>query len=349
MPANTRSRTGASFERLLLLAAIAIVAIVAVRHFRVTAPDRFVPSATAVSNASWHSDHWYWKERIGKKAEALVRVESGAIRRLATAEKIGDYFATPTHMLWAALDGSAWTIQISDAQAGGIKELWRGAAEPRGLYLGADTAYWLQSAPAAIPADAVLPPLGAQIELIGAPFSGSQPRVISRVMEPFGSQILGITNGEVWLTAIRQSLHNATTIYRVPAGGGFATRVVGETGIQNALLTPGGTLYWTAPCADAANPDMIVCIRRMSPAGKIETQTAWLNPKGRLFNTQRGVVYVDGGFSASAWPVGSYAVLPAATPSPPGYSVLSAGDDDLLLIPTGVVGAATPLYRVWPK
>ncbi len=210
-----------------------------------------------------------------------------------------------------------------------------------------DSAYWLRSKAALRPDAVIFPPLGPQVELMSSPLAGGESRVLSSIMEPAGDEVIGVSDGTVWFSAHRDSLHFATIIYRAPVAGGAAIRVTSETGQQVAVLTPTGALYWTAPSREAQNYDQIICVRRQVKSGNPETLNEWLPAAGRLFYTHHGMVYVDGELTPSAWPITTNADLPTPVRLPDGFCAIAAGDNDLLLRRKSDFGKKTaPIYRM---
>src|SRR5207248_2047076 len=130
----------------------------------------------------------------------------------------------------------------------------------------------------------------------------------------------------------------------LPLKGGLPKRVVAEVGSHNTLLSPDGTLYWTSPSRENSQPDRVVCVWRLGRDGKPEPIQDWLPFGGRLYGTGSGVCYIDGGFTASAWPIGAPRTLPQSLPLPAGYKAVAVGNGEVLL-QQATIGKNAPIYR----
>lgn len=330
------------------------MAIVAVSVFiafgnRAPRPAPFVALATAINAPSFHAGSWYWIERRGKQAQTLVRAnESGSVRTIVSANEIADFDATDNVVLVVLRTDKTWHVQLGTV-AGQLRDLWVGTQQPHGTLISAGQAYWILSRPPN-PTIGDIPPLQQHIELTVAPVAGGPSRTISTIMEPDGLQIIGINDGSIYLSAFRDAVHGVTTIYRAPMAGGAPKRVAGETGKQFALISDAGLLYWTAPCHDSQNYNLVGCVRRLASSGATETLTGWITAGGRLYNTRHGVWYVDQSAPSTAIPITTYNDLPRATAVASGFNVLAANSDTLLLEPaTAARDGKSPLYRMWPK
>ena len=345
------SRTNA--RRLVPVAtaiAIAIVAALAVSTRRVAQPTLISDAARGVTRPSLRDGSWYWIEQRDPSHAVLVRVDATKTKHdISSAEQIDDYAIAPGHIFVISRNGKTWQAALADMDGGQIHEVWSGNDQPHGAVISGDSVYWMRPKPALIPDAGAFPPLGPQCEVMSSPLAGGESHVITTIMEPKGDEVIGAAGGAVWLSAERPGTQNATTIYRVSVADGETHRVVGETGLQSAVLTTAGVLYWTAPSREAQNFGEVICIRRLGESRTTETLNEWLPAGGRLFDTRHGPCYVDGTYAPRAWPVTAHADLPTPVRVADGYVVLAAADDDLLLRPKNDPQQKSPIYLVGNK
>lgn len=315
---------------------------------RTNPPAYLAKAGAAPTDIQWKDGAWYWLEGAGTPASRLMRANAGDLKPVAAASGISAYSVAGGKLAWNAKEGNQWTISVASFEGSDKRVLWTGAREPKGICLIEDRVYWLEDLPPSVPKSGPLPPLDASVQMVSMSLSanGGQP-VITPLLEAQGAQVLGARDGQVYVVAQRPTPLNVTTIYRIGLKEGTAHRLVGETGQQSALLTKEGVLYWTAPSREAADTGTITCIRRLSKEEKPETLDDWMPPRGHLFETDKGIYYIDGANVQGAWPVTGQRALPRAVPVPANYAVLAAGGHDLLLLQnTESLTPTYPLYRM---
>jgi hypothetical protein len=344
----------------VLLAVIGLVILLVLARFAIPpTPSLLTRARTQPVYPTSHGDAWYWLEHSKDAGSRLVRAAPSGVQTLAQADAIPRYDAAGENVVWAAREGKRWSIYIAAADGTGKRVLWSGLEEPRGLRLAEGRLYWLRILPPALPESGPFPPLSARMEVIAIPREGGAPALIAQLWEAEDGEALGVHAGALYVAAYRTIGPGSMAIYRISLTGDMPPRrIVGESRRPHALLTRDGALYWMAPSPEASGPLNVFCIRRMGKDGRPETLSDWLpagapsgaamsvHSGGRLFETRRGVVCVDGDFQSRAWSAGRHDALPQPQPQPAGYYALAAGESELLLIPAGAPGANIPLYRI---
>jgi hypothetical protein len=331
----------------LLLTLLCLVSAYVVRRaLTPRAPVFFAQARSSFVGARWHEGNWYWLEGAGTPGARLVRANASVTLTVAAGDRIGAYSLAEGKVVWTVRDGSRWTVDIGGADGSGKRTLWSGEREPRGLCLAAGRVFWLEQAPPAVPESGALPPLAATLKLVSVPTEGGSPGVIATLLETEGGQVIGVHDGQIYLSAFRPGTYGVTAIYRVALTGGNPRRVVGETGRQRVLLTREGLLYWVSPSPEDNGVGKSVCIRRLGREDRPETLADWLPANGQLYETDHGVCYVDSSSPAAAWPLTGGKELPRSVPLPGNYTVLAAGDGEMLLESTGTTPTNIPVYRM---
>jgi hypothetical protein len=185
----------------------------------------------------------------------------------------------------------------------------------------------------------------ARIQVFSMPQAGGPPVAVAVLWENTEARVLGLHGNDLYIATSYSPTPGHMALYRLPPDGP-PVRLVGEIGSQHALLTRDGTLYWVAQSRDAAIPNTMSCIRRLRKEGKPETLSDWLPVNGKLYETARGVVYVDGEYLSRAWPVGEPKQLTSSYDSPPDFLVRAVGENEMLLERIEGKRTKIALYRV---
>jgi hypothetical protein len=335
-----------SFSTILLISLLLLAGVYFVARARTGQKlTAFAQAKVAPTQILWREGSWYWLEADGKSEARLVRADASGARPLATADKIAGYAVADGKLVWAAKEGDQWNLAVAAPDASGKRTLYSGEREPRGLCLANGYVFWLEPMPPAVPESGPLPPLAGMLRLLSLPLDGGVPKVIATLLESESGQVLGVHADQAYVAATRLGTPGATLLYRVSLREGVVQRVAGEAGQHTALLTREGSLFWVAPSLEDSRMNASACIRRLGQDGKAETLADWLPANGRLYDTVRGVVYVDGGFEPSAWPIANRRELPRAVPLPREHTVLALGSDEMLLGSANATPANIPLYR----
>ena len=340
---DTRQKPGLF---LLLLVLLILAGGFFVLRGRTQNPIVFAQAGASLTEVMWREGNWYWLEAAGKPGSRLIRANaSGSLPPIA-APGINAYAVADGMAVWSAHDGNHWTITLAAADGSGKNTLWAGEQELSGLCIAEGRVFWMVSIPPTLPESGPLPPLTNKLQIVSVPTAGGSPEVIATLLETTGKQVIGVHDGQLYVSAVRHTSPEVTTIYRVALNGGSAHRVAGETGVQPALLTKEGALYWSAPSRESTQRDKVVCIRRLGKEDKPETLTDWLPGGGHLYESGRGVCYVDGDPLPAAWAVSAGLELPRSIPLPQDFSVLSVGNGELLLKSSASPSANFPIYRM---
>ena len=309
------------------------------------APTLLSKSSQGIASAEFADGAWYWIEGMNSPGAHLVRATGSSIAGVASTEQVRSFSVGHGKIAWIAGDGKTWSISVEGIDGSARAGIWSGDREPSGLYLADDKLYWLEQVPAAVPESGPMPPLGPTLKVVSAPLAaGAAPTALGSIMEPVGRKILGIHDDRLYAAANRGAFKDITTVYEIPLKGGPSKRIIGEVGDHSALLSPDGTLYWTSPSREDAQPDKAVCVWRLGRDGKPEPIQDWLPSGGRLFASGPTLCYIDGSYSASAWPIGAPGGMPQSLPLPAGYRAVAVGNGEILLQPEGV-DKTTPIYR----
>lgn len=318
--------------RTLLISLLCLTAVfLAVRSQIPQAPSRFADAGAAPVRMQWHEGAWYWLETPKNANARLMRADDSGARPIAEAKQIPSYFLADGKIAWTAQEADAWNIVTAAHDGSGKQTLWSGARAPRGLCLAEGHVYWLEQVPAAVPDSGPMPPLGNTLRVLSLPLEGGAPSEIASLMEPDGEQVVGVHSGRLYFTAYRPGPPGVTMIYQKALAGGEIKRIAGEAGRHHVLLSREGGLFWTAPSAEDSRANIAVCIRRLDAAGKPETVMDWLPVGGQIFETHRGLLYVDGSFQPMAWPVSASKQLPRPVPMGQDFGAVAAGNGELLL------------------
>jgi len=330
--------------------AIAVVGLIALGglwiRLRAERPRLIGHAASFPEGARPASGAWVWLERLKASDVRLIRL--GSDRRavpIATASALTDYAADGDAVAWIEKQGGQWRVQLADDPDRAPRTLWAGATEPHGVCLAGDGVYWLAPHAPEAPDCGPLPPFGPSMDLLTAPRSGGASHAVGRLFGAIGGRVLGARDGAIYVAAYRGLGIGSTTFYRVRPGNPAPERLASEIGQQRALLARDGSLYWLAPSREATADAGLCCIRRLAPGGRPETLSDWLPARGALFETDRGVRYVDVEEHAGVWPTGAFLEAPRSATAPTGYRYLAVGGDRALLCPQNAWLGPTPLYE----
>ena len=320
---------------MVLIGLLCLLAVFFVLRARFMHPTLIGQAHAPVKEAMRSGGSWYWLEGVGKPGARLMRASASSLQPIAASDGLGSYAVAEGKVVWAAREGDHWSLTLASADGSGQQKVWSGPREPHGLYLTVDHIYWLDQLPPTVPDSGPLPPLGPTLQLVAVPVSGGASTIIATLLEPLAGRVIGIHGDQIYVSAMRPGAPGVTTLYRIALLHGAPKRVAGETGLQSSILTQDGALYWSAPSRESSQFDRVVCIRRLGKDDQPETLTDWMEGRGRLYETERGVCYVDGDVSPKAWLLTVRKELPRALPLPENYAVLAAGDRELLLVALG--------------
>jgi hypothetical protein len=328
------------------MAAIAVVAVYAVTRNLTRKPAPFVDARPKPLMATWSGGAWYWIETESPTLSRLVRAEGSGRKEIATSAEILDFAISGKSIAWSSRTGPAYTISVASVDGGSRRDVRQSSTRASGVWVDAERVYWLENAPAAVPEGAPFPPLEAGVRVQAAPLTGGQVSSLATLMEPEGLAVVGKHGQELYVATFRPGALGSTAFFRVPVGGGTATRLAGTVARQSGLLSADGTLYWLGPSPEAAQPQSSSCVYELGTDGKVRALTDWLPGGGRLFDTDRGLVYVDPTYTSNAWPISDGRELPRPFPVTPDYAVLAVGGGEMLIRPYEAPPKAVPLFRI---
>ena len=200
------------------------------------------------------------------------------------------------------------------------------------------------------------PTLEGALQLVSMPEetkanSGTKPDFVSTLPERTGEQFIGVSQGEAVVSCFREGGIGVTAIYRIDLKTGKFDRIAGEIGRRRALLTKEGDLYWVGSSLEAISSYSIASIHRIkrSPDNatlKTETLTDMLPSGGSLFDSERGVLYVDGSQQPQLWQLGSSRESHSPVKAPEGYFYVAADGQEALLQPSLPINGSNSLHRM---
>lgn len=309
---------------------------------RTITPSRYGEAGAYPYEPSRDGRFWYWVERPINQKARLARVAGGAPEVLATADEIVDYHASGGSAAWVQRDGKAWSIQVIDAN-GARQTLPCGERGARSVFLAGDRLFWLASTPGTA-GDVPVPAFGPSLQVMETSLSTRTLRTGATLLESDG-RIIGLRGDDLYIRGLRHVLPGATVLYRATQGQ-RPVRLAAETGRGHALITSDGTLYWVAQSRDASNRENNACVRRLGSDGKPATVAEWLPPDGRLYDTGRGIYYVDGSVQSAAWRISAGPTLQRPLNLDSQFLAISAGDGELLARANDGRETRIPLSRV---
>jgi hypothetical protein len=172
-------------------------------------------------------------------------------------------------------------------------EVARIAGAAGGLLAQEGKVFWLELSAAADPGLAFVPPLGGRLHLRCRDTDGRIRALLDRpaaeAAKPGAGDLVALSGGQLYL---RLRSASGTELLSVPAQGGPATGIAGETGTQQALLW-NGRLVWTAPSEEATPESGIFCLRRLPATGAPELVAEWLPANGNVLSAAEGLLYVS--------------------------------------------------------
>ncbi len=290
---------------------------------------------------------WYWIEQPKQGKARLVRGVVGNIRELATAEAITSMDADSTNIVWTERSQQGWSVQVANLDGSGSNDLWSGKEEPLGAKIAQGRAYWLQKTPAPLKTDLPFPALQPTLQVVSAPLSGGTPELGVTVPEAETGRVLGLHDNTLYLLAHRKTRPGSTTLYRIDTQTKAVERVAGTSQNLSALLTKEGILYWMTPSKETISPQPAVHVYRLNKEGKPESLSDWLPIGGQIYETNRGIVYVDRDYPTNMWAVGAEDAFPELIPTPKDYNPVAVGEG-LVLLGTNASQRAKPALRQIP-
>lgn len=334
--------------KLLSWGAVALMALAAtvwvIRQVLPPAMTAIASASGAVADARWSDGDWFWIETRPEKAPRLVRVSGGRETEVVSDPGLTTYAAAKGQVAYVLPKAREWALFVSSAASGGAREIVTVPTQPHGILFDGDRLLWLDQTEPLLDAAPPIPPLGARTRLMSVPLSGGTPVELARVMEPLAGGVVGVADGKVVFTAYRHGQPGGTAIYRTKSQAGGAERIAAVAGLQTAVVSSNGLIYWTAPSAEASNSSRTVCVHVAGARG-VFTTADWLDGYGRLQATPKGVFYLEEGARGSAWAIGSEGRLARSIELPDSVRVRAVGNG-ALLVQKEISPTSASLYRM---
>jgi hypothetical protein len=328
-PMNQR-RGSTRVVLLIWIASIAAAAVFIIRSAAVPRPVNFLVAGAAPVRARFQNGSWYWLERPGRDKQKLVRAGAGSQQTIDTADEISGYDVSTSTTIWAGRNGKQWFVKTQSGSAQSI-EIWTGSEPVVSVQLSQEFAFWLLSINAPVKVSLPIPPLDRKLSLMKAQIMSGTPALVARLMEQDG-EIFGVRDEQVFITAWRGGPPGGTAFYRVDRDGQIK-RFAGEIGRSTAIITRDGTLYWTGHTRESYEEGAIGSIVRMKRDGKPELISDWYPADGQLYETSRGLYYVDGNVRRQVWPVADIGQMPHLLSYDILFSAVAVSDSDVLFQP----------------
>ncbi len=289
---------------------------------------------------------WYWREQPLKGKGRLIRATIAGMKEIATADALPSFDTDGKTLVWTARQGAEWSVMSANVEGGGGHAVWSGKEEPRGVKMIQERIYWLLRTPAPIDIALPFPPLQSSLQIVSVPIGGGALEASARLPEADDGEALGISEGSLYVRAVRMSSPGATSLYRVNTQNRTFTRITSVARHLPALLTRNGTLYWLAPSKETDSPQIAMQVFRMGASGTIEPLTDWLPAGGALYETANDVLYADREMPPSFWRLGSQDVFPTTLPLPKDFTALALGDTTALVMSASTPRSKPALYQI---
>jgi len=263
---------------------------------RAQAPGSTPPPKPELRAFAAAEGRWAWIKATGDQSELFLGAPSTSGRSRAKGSGWTE----------AALDGSTVWMLARNSRGGTLMslpiegetppaEVLQIEDQPGALLAHDGQLYWLELSQAADPGLAFVPPLGARLRLRCREASGTVRTLMERPAVDGAAlgtgDLVAVAGGQLYLR-----LHSAsgTELLTVPLAGGAATRIAGESGRHDAVLS-NGVLYWTAPSEEAMPESGIRSLRRLKAEGVPETVADWLPGLGNLAAADEGLRFAGAG------------------------------------------------------
>lgn len=281
---------------------------------------------------SQSAGEWGFVAPGGPNAPVLLQLwkPGGEPRTVRQAAAIGCWHGSADRVVWSERRGTAWAVCSSARSGGPVTDVAQLPEEPSGAYVDGSTAYWL--APQAPPSSthAQLAPLMSCLGLYCS--KGPTPAVLLGSVPEMGKgRVLGVRDGKVVVVAWRVGPPGSLVAYEIPAAGGVARRVGSTSGAGDAILGADGVLYWVAQGRETSQDTSVVSLGSLDKDGRVTPLSDWLDGGGKLYNTRRGVLYLDAETEPGIWPLGREHETPHALAVSSGYRMLALGQEEALV------------------
>ena len=334
-----------------MLLFVAIASFLVLREVTFVAPERVSACDSSASSPLFSQDSWFWLEKASSAESRIMASKKGDSSPIVASGGISKFALSDNHLAWILKTGNEWRLTLSKLDGKEAKVVYNGTREPSGLGFAQKNLYWLLNPPAKSDVFGSFPPIGGGVEIYSLPEEGgNRPEVLSIIPEKRGLQFIGVNLAYAYVSAYRETQSGVTTIYRVSLIDRKSTRIAGETGQQNAILTP-TNLLWTAPSPEASTRGAVVCVR-YRPVTGIESGNAapanltdWMPARGSLFLSSTEVCYLDGSSQPKLWKLSDKKEFPVQVSVPPEYEVKSVAGKEILMTNSRTNAQSAALYR----
>jgi hypothetical protein len=337
-----KMRASVRIGLLIWIVSISAAALFIFRTASVPRPVKFAVAGAPPVRPMFQSGSWYWLEKPKGPQARLVKMAGGPVETIDSADEITGFDASATSAVWACLTGRQWSVKTA-ANGAQTKVLWTGTDPAKSVRIDGDYAYILVSLASPVARALPFPPLGKKLSLLRVPLAGGTGVSVATLMEDEG-EIYGVHGHEVFISAWRNGPPGSTAFYTVNQEG-KAKRLAGEAGKTNAIITRDGTSYWMGNSRESFYETGISAIIRMGKSGKPELVSDWYPTDGQLFETSRGVYYVDGDVRRQIWPVAEPGQMPKPLPYSIYFSALAVNDTEAIFQPISYTPRAVVLSR----
>jgi len=311
----------------VILCAAAVAAFLVVGRWRSGPKLRMLCVASAVPQSPQAvGRNWYWLEK-GAADTALVGV-TGERRILARASELPSFWASAMGLAWIARDGGRYRVMVAGPGRASERELYHSSDTLAGVWTDGVRTAWLAKKPVPKSPARFIPPLGAVTEVWW--HDGVSAARSASLAEGFATaQVVGVREGAIYVTGMRNEGIRVSVVYRVRPGGP-AERIVGEDGAISVLLED-HTLYWTALSRES-NYRLTGCVRGMDlRTGTVRTVAEWLPGGGALCRTAAGLA-ICAGLTETSWLLDQRRKLGERIACPGDQWAISASGDRLLAV-----------------
>lgn len=291
-------------------------------------PKSVGTASTFPESVSFHDGRFYWLEKPKKGPVKLVRTGSSGIDTIHSAEAISGYGASGDWVVYAAKENGKYVVRAWGGP-GRENQLASDEREVVTASIFGRDAYWLVKEGPQGDDASPLPAVGPKLQVMTAPASGGAAKLAAALLESDGA-LLGIQNGQLYLAGYRAGSGGSSAFYSIPTAGGPAKRIAGDGGRASALLAKDGSIYWTAPSRESSDVGNMWCIRRLNPGSKPEVYSDWLRARGEIFESDRGIAYVDGAVRPAVWVPRSADKFPSLIPLDSELIPIGVGSSDIL-------------------
>ncbi|MFM7323012.1 MAG: hypothetical protein ACKO5K_16050 [Armatimonadota bacterium] len=297
--------------------------------FRAPAP---LGKAGAVPNDVRRSDGvWYWVERPPKGKARLMAARAGASpRALAEEDVVDGYDVAGGTVAWSGRSGKEWVVRVS-AGGNAPRTLRSGPTEAHGPCVDGTDVVWMERTEAVASGLETLPTLGGVLKVMRCGIASGTPAVAAQVPDAGRGVVIGRSGDAWWVAAMRIDFPGSTVVWRVPAAGGAAQRVVSVSGPTAPVRASGGDLLLVSPSRESTSPVSSVVLVRLRADGTAQRLSDWLPEGGAAFDSGKGVFYSDRESPPRLWRPRGIDALPEPFDAPAGHHAIAASEGHLLL------------------